>query len=73
MRRVLLGEIVARDGQYQVRRFGRVRDAKHGAREECAVRAGRGEALELAGGGGVDLHRQPLGPRGILFPAIFCA
>jgi len=56
MRRVLLGEIIARDSEDEVGRLGRAGHAEHGAREEDTVRLGRGKALELAGGSGVDLR-----------------
>jgi hypothetical protein len=58
MRHVLFGEIVTRDGEHEVGRLGRVRDAEYGAREESAVGAGRGEAFEFAGCCGVDLNDQ---------------
>lgn len=56
VRGVFLGKVVARDGKDELGRLGRAGHAEHRAREEHAVRLGRGEALELASCGGVDLR-----------------
>lgn len=52
---VLFGEVVARDGECDIRSLGRFGDTKHGTGEEHPVWLGRGQSLELARGGGVDL------------------
>lgn len=58
MRSVLFGKVVARDGECDIRSLGRFGDTEYRTGEEHPVWLGRGQSLELARGGGVDLGEQ---------------